>query len=119
MTVIHMTVIYLFCPGSDNLYQMASQLERVTWNPISSLTPSIKRYRLCHINTCALILTPNYFLSVQSSPVLYKTFLFLRRTERQPILFLHPLTSLLVISAVICPILISVCFEGRPDCPLM
>ncbi len=64
------------------------------------------------------------FLSVQSSPVkshpvLYKTFIFLRRTERQPILFLHPLTSLLIFSAVICPILISVCFEGRPDCPLM
>ncbi|XP_052008071.1 WT1 transcription factor b isoform X1 [Xyrauchen texanus] len=28
--------------NSDNLYQMASQLECVTWNPISSLTPSIK-----------------------------------------------------------------------------
>uniref|UniRef100_A0A671RBQ5 Wilms tumor protein homolog n=1 Tax=Sinocyclocheilus anshuiensis TaxID=1608454 RepID=A0A671RBQ5_9TELE len=28
--------------NSDNLYQMASQLERATWNPVSSLTPSIK-----------------------------------------------------------------------------
>ncbi|XP_051512565.1 Wilms tumor protein homolog isoform X4 [Myxocyprinus asiaticus] len=28
--------------NSDNLYQMASQLECVTWNPVSSLTPSIK-----------------------------------------------------------------------------
>ncbi|XP_051953307.1 Wilms tumor protein homolog isoform X2 [Xyrauchen texanus] len=30
--------------NSDNLYQMASQLECVTWNPVSSLTPSIKSH---------------------------------------------------------------------------
>uniref|UniRef100_A0A9J7WUN6 WT1 transcription factor b n=1 Tax=Cyprinus carpio carpio TaxID=630221 RepID=A0A9J7WUN6_CYPCA len=37
--------------NSDNLYQMASQLECVTWNPVSSLTPSIKRYSLSLIST--------------------------------------------------------------------
>ncbi|KAF4101697.1 WT1 transcription factor b isoform X1 [Onychostoma macrolepis] len=30
--------------NSDNLYQMTSQLERVSWNPVSSLTPSIKSH---------------------------------------------------------------------------
>lgn len=35
---------FFFCPGSDNLYQMASQLECVAWNPVNTLASTIKRY---------------------------------------------------------------------------
>lgn len=43
MHVFLKSVFVVFNPSSDNLYQMASQLECMGWNPVNSLASTIKR----------------------------------------------------------------------------
>lgn len=43
LTQTQMLMCALYVSLSDNLYQMASQLECVTWNQMNSLASSMKR----------------------------------------------------------------------------
>uniref|UniRef100_A0A673H7J4 Wilms tumor protein homolog n=1 Tax=Sinocyclocheilus rhinocerous TaxID=307959 RepID=A0A673H7J4_9TELE len=90
--------------NSDNLYQMASQLECVTWNPVSSLTPSIKRYRLGLISTPIwyppssppILLIANYSLfffslqDVRSVPGITPSIKSSESSEKRPFMCSYP-----------------------------
>lgn len=45
--------LFVWIPSSDNLYQMASPLECMAWNPVNTLASTIKRYvnvtHSCHL----------------------------------------------------------------------